>query len=116
MNPMLVLAGAGGGVLRGVMGIAKDVVTKKSFEINWIWFFVSIGISAILGVIAASFFGEDMRLALLAGYVGADFIEGLMKIKLKNKFGGKEEDEEDKPGTADKPAAGGFGKLLEMMK
>ncbi len=113
MSLMFVLAGAGGGVLRGVMGIAKSLVIKKSFEMNWAWFFISVGISAILGVIAASFFGEDLRLALLAGYVGADFIEGLMKIKLKSKFDGKDEDKKDEK---NEPAAGGFGRLLEMMK
>jgi len=113
MNLMIVFAGAGGGVLRGVMGIAKSVVTKKSFEMNWGWFFISVGVSAVLGVIAASFFGEDLRLALLAGYAGADFIEGLMKIKLKSKFGGKEEGGKDEKG---KPATGGFGKLLEMLR
>jgi hypothetical protein len=102
----LVLAGAGGGLLRGVWGIAKEMVSKKSPEINWLWFGLTVAISAIIGVIAASFFGEDLRLALLAGYVGADFIEGLMKIKLNKMF--EEKEETKKTGSVEK--------LLEKMK
>jgi uncharacterized membrane protein HdeD (DUF308 family) len=83
---LVILFGAGGGALRGVVGIAKSVVTKKDFQMNWGWFLTSILVSAVVGIIAASFFENDLRLALLAGYAGADFIEGLIKIKLKNKF------------------------------
>jgi len=95
------LCGALGGVLRGLMGVSKTVFNKKTFKMNWIWFFTSIAVSAIVGVIAASFFGDDLRLAVLAGYAGADFIEGLMKIKLKNRFG------------AEKEEKSAFGKLLK---
>jgi hypothetical protein len=34
----------------------------------------------------ASFFLDYTRLALIGGYAGSDFLEGLMKIILKNKF------------------------------
>lgn len=96
------LAGAGGGVLRGIVGIAKSSVLKgKDFKVNWTWLFVSVGVSATVGIIAASFFGDDLRLALLAGYAGADFIEGLMKIKLKDKFGSENK---------------GFGELIKNAK
>ena len=98
------LCGAFGGFLRGLMGVSKTVFNKKTFKMNWPWFFTSIGVSAIVGVIAASFFGDDLRLAVLAGYAGADFIEGLMKIKLKNRFG------------AEKKEESAFGKLLKKAK
>jgi len=94
---LVVLAGAGGGVLRGIMGIAKSVVLKKNFEMNWKWFSLSVFVSALVGIIAATFFGDDLRLALLAGYTGADFIEGLMKMKMKERF---------------KDSKGGFGDLF----
>ena len=77
------MAGVCGGVLRGVFGIAKSAVLTKKIEINWMWFGVTVLISATVGIIAASFFGDDARLALLAGYVGADFIDGLINLKLK---------------------------------
>ena len=101
---LIILCGAFGGFLRGLMGIASRLVNIKYSKVNWPWFFTSIGVSAIVGIIAASFFGDDLRLAVLAGYAGADFIEGLMKIKLKNKFGSEKEEES------------AFGKLLKKAK
>ena len=110
----VVLAGAGGGMLRGVIGVAKDSVTKKGLEINWLWLGLSILVSVILGVIAASFFAEDLRLALLAGYAGADFIEGLMKIKLKAV--GEEKADEVIGAAKGGEEEGLLGKLLRAMK
>jgi len=101
---LVTLCGAFGGALRGLMGVSKSVVNKKTFKTNWAWLFISISVSALVGIIAATFFGDDLRLAVLAGYAGADFIEGLMKIKLKNKFG-KEPNEK-----------GAFGELLKKAK
>jgi len=86
MSFLIVLAGSGGGILRGVFGMAKSAALKEDFRMNWPWFGVTVLVSAIVGVIAASFFGEDVRLALLAGYVGADFIDGLIDKKLKEMF------------------------------
>jgi len=101
---LILLAGALGGILRGVLGIAKELVTKKDVKINWTWFSVSVLIAAILGMITASFFLDDTRLALIGGYAGTDFLEGLMKIVLKNRFEPKE------PQKSEKSA---FGKLIE---
>jgi len=39
-----------------------------------------------IGVIAASYMEGDFRVALLAGYAGSDLLEGLFKIKFKEKF------------------------------
>jgi len=83
---LIILAGAFGGALRGVMGIAKNAVNKKDLQINWNWFFLSLVVSAVVGILAATFFGEDLRLAVLAGYAGSDFIEGLIKLKIKEKI------------------------------
>jgi hypothetical protein len=80
------LAGFFGGVLRGLMGIAKSLVTKKEERINYRWFFLSIFIAGIVGLIAASFIGQDFRLAFLAGYAGSDFLETLYKIKIQKKL------------------------------
>ncbi len=104
---LILLAGALGGILRGILGIAKSLVTKKNVEINWLWFTVSVIIAAILGMITASFFLDDTRLALIGGYAGSDFLEGLMKIVLKDKFEPKEKEEKKKSG---------FGELLKKAK
>jgi fluoride ion exporter CrcB/FEX len=100
---LILLAGALGGVLRGILGIAKAAVFKKDVKINWTWFFVPVLIAAILGMITASFFLDDTRLALIGGYAGSDFLEGLMKIILKDKFVPKEK-------------KSGFGELLKKAK
>ena len=83
----ILLGGTLGGLLRGVMGIAKSLITKKEESINYSYFFLSLTVSIVIGVIAASLWPEgDFRIALLAGYAGADFLEGLFKLKFKQKF------------------------------
>ena len=99
MSLLMVLAGIGGGILRGVFGIAKSAALKEGFRMNWPWFGVTVLVSAIVGVIAASFFGEDLRLALLAGYVGADFIDGLIDKKLKEMFDPDKKEADKKTGS-----------------
>jgi len=80
----ILLAGAIGGALRGVLGIAKSLVTKKDVSINWTWFFVSVFIAAILGMITASFFLNDARLALIGGYAGSDFkVDPVVKTEFR---------------------------------
>lgn len=83
----IILGGLFGGLLRGLLGIAKSLITKKEESINYGYFFLSLAVSMVVGVIAASLWPEgDFRIALLAGYAGADFLEGLFKLKFKQKF------------------------------
>jgi hypothetical protein len=82
----IIAGGLVGGALRGVMGIAKSLVTKKESSINYGWFFVSIAVAMAIGVIAATFMGGGFEVALLAGYAGSDLLEGLFKLKFKEKF------------------------------
>ena len=83
----IILGGLFGGLLRGLLGIAKSLITKKEESINYGYFFLSLAVSMIVGVIAASLWPEgDFRIALLAGYAGSDFLEGLYKLKFKQKF------------------------------
>jgi fluoride ion exporter CrcB/FEX len=84
---MIILGGLIGGGLRGVVGIAKTLVTKKEDKINYGWFFVSVAVAMAIGVIAATFMGGGFEVALLAGYAGSDLLEGLFKIKFNEKFG-----------------------------
>jgi hypothetical protein len=83
---IILLAGAVGGILRGILGIAKDLITKKELTINWVWFGVTVLIAAILGMVVASFFSEDPRIAILGGYSGSDLVDGIMKLKLNDLF------------------------------
>lgn len=109
---LILLAGAIGGTLRGLLGITKSLITKKDLKINWVWFWVTVLIAAILGVITATFFLDDLRLALIGGYAGSDFLEGLMKIILKDRFNPKKETKEKKQKKVSS-AKGRFKELLE---
>ena len=107
----VIVSGAIGGILRGVLGISKDLVTKKELTINWAWFGVTVGIAAILGVITASFFASDLRVAILGGYSGSDFVEGLMKLKINELFGKKSGEKQAK---TEESKYGSFGDLIKM--
>ena len=82
----IILGGLIGGLLRGLMGIAKTLVTKKETSINYGWFFVSISVAMAIGIIAATFMSGGFEIALLAGYAGSDLLEGLFKLKFKERF------------------------------
>lgn len=83
----ILLGGLIGGLLRGILGISKDLITKKEDSINYGYFFLSLAVSVAIGIIAASLWPEgDFRIALLAGYAGSDFLEGLFKLKFQEGF------------------------------
>ncbi|MBU1200428.1 hypothetical protein KJ953_02730 [Patescibacteria group bacterium] len=82
----ILLGGLFGGVLRGLLGISKTLVTKKEESINYQWFFLNITVAAVIGLLAATMMGGDFRIALLAGYAGSDLLEGLFKIKFEEQF------------------------------
>jgi len=83
---LIILGGVVGGLLRGLAGIAKSLVTKKESSINYKYFIISIAVSGVVGVVAALMLKVDFKFAILAGYAGSDFLETLYKMKLKNKF------------------------------
>ena len=82
----ILLGGLFGGVLRGLLGISKTLMTKKEESINYQWFFLNITVAAVIGLLAATMIGGDFRIALLAGYAGSDLLEGLFKIKFEEQF------------------------------
>ena len=82
----IILGGLVGGSLRGLMGIAKSLILKKDEQINYGWFFVSVCIAIVIGIIAASLMGGGFEIALLSGYAGSDLLESLVKLKFKEKF------------------------------
>ncbi len=82
----IILGGLIGGALRGIVGIAKSLIVKREEQINYGWFFVSVAVAMAIGVIAATFMGGGLAVALLAGYAGSDLLESLVKLKFKEKF------------------------------
>ena len=75
------------GVIRGLVGIAKEMRSSpsKKKNIRKDYLVVSILAAGGLGLLVGVFITDDVRFALLAGYAGTDFLENLFKIKMKKK-------------------------------
>lgn len=87
----LLLAGAFGGVIRGLMGFLKHRLSYKNVEFNYRYFLTTVGLSAFIGAvvtwaIVASELGLPLinqinpALALIVGYAGGDIIENIYKL------------------------------------
>lgn len=84
---MSILFGILGGVIRALVGVAKYFEkNKQNQKINAWYLIVSLFVAAVVGGVAGAIANHDWRLAIIAGYVGADFLEGLYKIKQKQGF------------------------------
>lgn len=82
-----VLFGALGGFVRALVGIAKYFEkNKKEQKIRLGYVLYTIFIAALVGGIAGVFANGDWKLALIVGYAGTDFLEGLYKIKKAQGF------------------------------
>jgi len=90
----LLLAGAGGGVVRGLMGLTKHRLSYKEVEFKPLYFFGTVGVSAFIGLTVTWAIVDsglslpftttvNTAIAFIIGYAGGDFIENLYKILLK---------------------------------
>ncbi len=90
----LLLAGAGGGVVRGLMGLTKHQLAYKEVKFNPAYFFGTVGISGFIGLtVTWAIAGSGLTLpftsalntalAFIIGYAGGDFIENLYKLLLQ---------------------------------
>ena len=79
------IAGFLGGLIRGLVGITKYLTAalSKKRRIRKDYLLLTLLSSGGLGIMVGVFIADDIRLALLAGYAGTDFIEGLFKIRMK---------------------------------
>lgn len=77
---MLIIFGLFGGVIRSIVGLFKHKVFtgKERFNSGKFWF--TIILSGTIGAFCALLTIKDYRIALLAGYAGTDFIQGVYKI------------------------------------
>lgn len=79
-----IVFGIFGGIVRALVGIMKYFEKNKvNKNINWRYLLVSTIVAAIVGGIAGAIADMDWRFSFLAGYAGADFIEGLYKIRMR---------------------------------
>ena len=89
----ILIAGFGGGAIRGLVGYIKHQFSYKNVGFKLPYFFGMIFISGIVGVIVAmainetgiEFMGGTLApaLAVVVGYAGGDFLENIYKIIAK---------------------------------
>jgi len=85
----ILIAGFGGGVVRGLVGFIKHQYSYKNVGFNLPYFLAMSFISGVVGVLTAATAKElgmaefSPALALVVGYAGGDFIENIYKIIVK---------------------------------
>lgn len=89
----ILIAGFGGGVIRGIVGFIKHQFSYKNTGFNVPYFLVMMFLSGVVGVLTAAAIKEagvtilgtsvTPALAFIVGYAGGDFIENLYKIILR---------------------------------
>ena len=94
MYLLILIAGFGGGVIRGLVGFIKHQYSYKRVGFRLPYFLGMMFLSGIIGFLSAvvtkelgiTFLGIDYitpAIAFVVGYAGGDFIENLYKIILK---------------------------------
>lgn len=97
MELSILIAGFGGGAIRGLVGFVKHQYSYKEVKFNVPYFFFMMFLSGVVGVTVAGavnragfvFFSESglggltPALALIVGYAGGDFLENIYKIIMK---------------------------------
>ncbi len=89
----ILIAGFGGGLIRGLVGFIKHQFSYKNVGFDLPYFFSMCFLSGVVGVLVAAA-GESLgmrffqgtftpALAFFIGYAGGDFIENVVKIILK---------------------------------
>jgi len=88
----ILIAGFGGGVIRGLVGFIKHQFSYKSVGFNLPYFFGMAFLSGIIGLLSAVAVKESgftlegyftPALSFIVGYAGGDFIENIYKIIIK---------------------------------
>lgn len=93
MYLFILIAGFGGGAVRGLIGYIKHQFSYKNVGFKLPYFFGMSFLSGIVGILCAAaikelgmkFFGNFLTpaMAFIIGYAGGDFIESIFKIVLK---------------------------------
>ena len=94
MYIQLLIAGFGGGMIRGLIGYLKHQYSYKNVKFDLPYFFTMIFLSGAVGIIVATAVNEagvqiegveyiSPAIALIIGYAGGDFLESVYKILAK---------------------------------
>ncbi len=84
MLVIITLGGMAGGLIRSMVGILKSWRFGRKMSARY--FLASLAVAALVGIIAGLFVANDLRFAILAGYAGTDFIEGLYKVEFAKRY------------------------------
>lgn len=87
----ILIAGFGGGAVRGIMGFLKHQTSYKNVEFNLYYFILMTFLSGIIGLLISTAIYEtgpeflevshmSSAIAFIVGYAGGDFIDGVYKI------------------------------------
>jgi hypothetical protein len=90
----ILIAGFGGGVVRGLVGFVKHQFSYKNVKFQLSYFLGMMFISGAVGLLAAlaiketgikflGVAGFSPALAFIIGYAGGDFLENIYKIIIK---------------------------------
>ena len=90
----LLIAGFGGGMIRGIIGYLKHQYSYKNVKFDLPYFFTMIFLSGAVGIIVATAVNQagvqiegveyiSPAIALIIGYAGGDFLESVYKILAK---------------------------------
>ena len=89
----ILMAGFGGGAVRGLVGFTKHQFAYKNVKFNMSYFIAMMLISGVIGLLSAVIVKElgitfmelnyTPALAFIVGYAGGDFLENLYKIIVK---------------------------------
>ncbi len=97
MDIAILIAGFGGGMIRGLVGFLKYYYSYKNTPFNIFYFFGTTFVSGIVGLLTAAAIKESgltwltisglnpisPPMALIIGYAGGDFLENVYKILFK---------------------------------
>jgi len=83
-----IFAGFLGGIIRAFVGMLKwqtRAPTQKRMKFSSHYIAATILLAGLLGTVAGLYVASDPKFAVLAGYAGTDFIDGVYKAKFKSR-------------------------------
>jgi hypothetical protein len=88
----IIIAGFGGGVIRGLVGFIKHQFSYKDVGFDLMYFLGTSFVSGIIGLVITISIQKlgftlhgtfDPAMAFIVGYAGGDFVENIYKIIIK---------------------------------
>lgn len=84
MSWLILAAGFGGGMVRGIVGFTKHQFAYKNVGFNLWYFLAMVFLSGIVGLLTAAAFQYGILFSFVIGYAGGDFLENIYKMATKS--------------------------------